>query len=133
MPLVSRLFGGDPAFEACLLKDSAHVTPGSVGDHVSKIQTALATIDGFLVDPRELKTKSYGPSTAAAVLAFKRTRNIINFTYQMNADNIVGKMTIAALDREIAFLETIPPPRPAPHSYGWATLRNERHGHGYND
>jgi hypothetical protein len=34
-------------------------------------------------------------------LAFKKKRNIINPSYQSQADNIVGKMTIAALDREI--------------------------------
>src|SRR5262249_41293895 len=39
--------------------------------------------------------------TAAAVLAYKRKRNIVNRTYQAQADNIVGKMTMAALDREM--------------------------------
>ena len=38
---------------------------------------------------------------AAAVLAYKKKRNIINWSYQQQADNIVGKMTIAALDAEI--------------------------------
>jgi hypothetical protein len=39
------------------------------------------------------------------VLAFKRRRKIINFSYQTQEDNIVGKMTIAALDREMEKLE----------------------------
>ena len=52
----------------------------------------------------------YGPSTAAAVLAFKTRRNIINRAYQTKADNIVGRMTIAALDAEM--LTTAPPPAP---------------------
>jgi len=43
----------------------------------------------------------YDPSTANAVLLYKKERNIINRSYQTQADNIVGKMTIAALDREM--------------------------------
>lgn len=45
--LISRLFttpANDPSLaklEACLVKDSAHITPGARGDHVKKIQTAL--------------------------------------------------------------------------------------------
>jgi hypothetical protein len=35
------------------------------------------------------------------VLAYKKKRNIINRSYQTQADNIVGKMTIAALDKEV--------------------------------
>ncbi|MCY2978476.1 MAG: hypothetical protein NTU79_07405 [Planctomycetota bacterium] len=40
-------------------------------------------------------------NTAAAVLAYKTKRKIINRDYQMTADNIVGKMTMASLDREM--------------------------------
>src|SRR6476659_9549307 len=101
MGLQSNLFRGDPALEACLVSDPAHITPGAVGDHVAKIQTALIKLDGLNIDPSELSAKRYGPSTAAAVLSFKQKRRIINFSYQTQADNIVGKMTIAALDREI--------------------------------
>jgi peptidoglycan hydrolase-like protein with peptidoglycan-binding domain len=101
MGLQSDFFSGDPKLEACLTRDSAHVTPGSVGDHVSKIQIALTTLDNSDIDEGELTSGTYGPSTAAAVLAFKKKRNIINPSYQSQADNIVGKMTIAALDREI--------------------------------
>jgi hypothetical protein len=43
----------------------------------------------------------YGPSTADAVLTYKTTRNIVNRSYQTQADNIVGKMTIAAMDKEL--------------------------------
>lgn len=43
----------------------------------------------------------YGPTTAAAVQSYKDKRGIINFSYQKAADNIVGKMTIAALDQEL--------------------------------
>lgn len=41
MGLKSKLIRNDPKLQQCLLNDNAHVTPGAVGDHVSKIQTAL--------------------------------------------------------------------------------------------
>ena len=56
----------------------------------------------------------YGPSTADVVLAYKRKRNIINYSYQTTADNIVGKMTMAALDKEMLAREINPPPPPRP-------------------
>lgn len=105
MSLQSKLFKGDPSLEMCLVHDSSHIMQGAAGDHVSKIQTALCTLDGLRIDPSELSAKRYGPSTAAAVLAFKRKRNIINRSYQTQADNIVGKMTIAALDMEMLAIE----------------------------
>jgi hypothetical protein len=43
----------------------------------------------------------YGPKTAAAVLAYKEKRGIINRDYQSKADNIVGIMTMASLDKEM--------------------------------
>ena len=101
MGLQSRKFKGDPALEACLIQHSAHVTQGAIGEHVKKIQEALKELDNLNIDGGELSAKSYGPSTAAAVLAFKKKRHIINPTYQTNEDSIVGKMTIAALDSEI--------------------------------
>jgi hypothetical protein len=101
MPLISRFFKSDSKLEACLVSDAAHVTQGATGDHVSKIQTALFVLEGSKIDKRELAAKYYGPSTAAAVLAYKRKRRIINYSYQTQADSIVGKMTITALDKEI--------------------------------
>jgi hypothetical protein len=99
--LQSKLFKGDHALEACLIHDAAHVTPGAVGGHVGKIQTALATIDGLIIDPAELGAHKYGATTAAAVLSFKKKRKIINWSYQTECDDIVGKMTITALDQEM--------------------------------
>ncbi len=104
MGLQSNLFKGDPKLEACAVKDSAHISKREnfVGEHVGKIQTALIRLDPTLkIDPNELATKTYGPSTADAVLAFKRARSIINVSYQTEADNIVGKMTIVKLDKEM--------------------------------
>lgn len=105
MGLTSRKFRGDAKLESCLVSDPAHLTPGTTGDHVSKIQTALMLLDGAKIDGRDLQAKSYGPSTAAAVLAYKQKRRIINRRYQTSADNIVGKMTIATLDREMLGFE----------------------------
>jgi hypothetical protein len=101
MGLEADLFKDDPKLQACLTEDAAHVTQGTVGDHVSKIQTALVLLDNLRIDAGEIAAKRYGPSTAAAVLKFKEKRAIINRAYQTRADNIVGKMTIAALDREM--------------------------------
>ena len=65
-------------------------------------------VDDAVIDAGELSAKQYGSSTAAAVLEFKPERNIINRSYQTQADDIVGKMTIAELDREMAKLENPP-------------------------
>lgn len=106
--LQSRLFSGDPKLEAAAVSHSAHILPGAMGAHVSKIQQALASVDKALIDFMELKAKRYGPSTASAVLAYKKKRNVINRSYQMQADNIVGVMTVAALDKEVLQKERRP-------------------------
>jgi hypothetical protein len=98
MPLRSRLFAGDAKLEDCAVRDQAHLTPGTQGAHVGKVQYALDVIDNLKIERQELMKQVYGPSTADAVLSFKRRRAIINRAYQTTADNIVGRMTIAALD-----------------------------------
>lgn len=105
MALLSSLLRGDPQLEAAAAADSAHITPGARGPHVAKIQSALNQLDGasLEVDGR------YGPGTAAAVLAYKRKRDIVNRSYQKVADNIVGKLTVAALDRELLDSEKLEP------------------------
>lgn len=105
MALVSNTFAGDPRLEACLVNDSAHLTPGTQGDFVGKVQAALIFVDGADIDEAELDSQTYGPSTAAAVLKFKQKRNIINRSYQQQADNIVGKITIKVLDAELQSAE----------------------------
>ena len=105
MGLVSRHFRNDRKLQDCLVKDAAHVTKDAKGDHVAKIQTALITLEGHRIEPAEMREKRYGTSTANAVLAYKRKRHIINRSYQRTADNVVGKMTIARLDAEMAQLE----------------------------
>lgn len=101
MALQSELFRGDPKLEAAAVSDPAHIVPGAAGDHVRKIQMALIRLDGATVAADGL----YGPETAAAVLAYKQKRKIVNRSYQTTADNIVGKMTIAELDKELSDLD----------------------------
>ena len=101
MGLVSRMFQGDRKLEACLVDNAAHVTLGAQGEHVAKIQISLFMLDNLKIDRTELVTQTYGPSTAAAVLAYKTKRQIINRSYQTTPDSIVGKMTIASLDAEM--------------------------------
>ncbi len=111
MTLSSNLFAGDPRLEACAVSNPDHVTPGSIGPHVRKIQAAVMTLDGADIDEAELDAASYGPSTAAAVLAYKTKRDIVNRSYQTQADNIVGIMTIKALDDELVASEVPENPR----------------------
>jgi len=101
MSLQSQFFRGDQKLEAAAVSDAAHILPGATGPHVRKIQSALFFLDGAAIALREVKQSIYGPSTAQAVLAYKQSRNIINRSYQSKADNIVGKMTMASLDRDM--------------------------------
>jgi peptidoglycan hydrolase-like protein with peptidoglycan-binding domain len=101
MPLKSFLFTGNTRLEAALANHSAHVKRGDAGPHVRDIQIALKHLDGLSIAQGELASQTYGPSTAAAVLAYKRKRKIINKSYQSSEDDIVGKMTMAALDEDM--------------------------------
>jgi hypothetical protein len=76
MPLHSRLFAGHRALEACLVEDSAHLTLGAVGDHVSKVHAALFVLDNVSVAANELRVQKYAPSTVVAGLAFKRNATL---------------------------------------------------------
>lgn len=108
MALQSQLFRGDPKLEAAALSDPAHILPGSTGAHVGKIQQALIQLDRAAI----VQDSVYGPETAAAVLAFKRKRNIVNPNTQTTADSVVGKMTMAVLDREMLAKPSVPSPAP---------------------
>lgn len=105
MALVSKLFRDNAKLQACLLHNAAHVTPGSQGQHVALIQYAVLQVEGGKIAGAEILLRRYGPSTAAALKAYKVRRKIINPSYQTSADNIVGRMTIAALDREMVIKE----------------------------
>ena len=112
MGLQSKHFKADERLERCLISDAAHVMRGDRGPFVTKIQTALIQIDRANIPVNEIGSGLYGPGTAAAVLAFKRARRIINPAYQSQADDIVGKMTIEALDAEMKRREGTQPPTP---------------------
>jgi len=94
--------------ERCLLKDSEHITPGSRGEHVHKIQIALNRLsEGPGRENFNLKEDGVnGPKTAAAVKAYKNapSRRILQPS-QKTADDIVGKRTIKSLDDEMDILE----------------------------
>ncbi len=102
MALQSQLFRGDTKLEAAAVSDPAHILQGAAGEHVRKIQQALIQLDGAALDP----DGKYGPATATAVSAFKQKRQILNT--QGKIDNIVGKKTMAALDREQSARESVP-------------------------
>ena len=91
-----------------MTQDSAHLTRGTTGEAVAKVQAALIFIDSAIIANGELGSQTYGATTAAAVLAYKTARQIINTAYQQTADEIVGKMTIKSLDDELAAAEGLP-------------------------
>jgi hypothetical protein len=105
MPLHSDALASDQRLEACLVEDSAHLTEGVQGEFVAKVQAAIIFLDELSIDENELAAQTYGPSTASAVLKFKTKRKIINRSYQNQEDNIVGKMTIKAIDDELAIAD----------------------------
>ncbi len=106
MVLKSNLFKGSRGLAACEVSDAAHFTVGKQGDDVGLLQMALFALDSLTIDRKELLSKTYGRSTAAAVLAFKTKRKIVNHAYQSKPDDIVGKMTVAALDRVLCGWES---------------------------
>jgi peptidoglycan hydrolase-like protein with peptidoglycan-binding domain len=97
MALRSKLFAGDARLEAAAQTHAQHIAPGARGAHVGKIQAALVRLDQAKI----AVDQAYGPATANAVLAYKQKRNIVNQSYQTTADNVVGIMTMAALDEEM--------------------------------
>src|SRR5262245_37433267 len=123
MPLISLWFRGNDRLQTCLVSDPAHVKQGDRGEHVSLIQGALMMLDAANISRDEQRQSLYGQSTAGAVLRYKSKRRIINFSYETKADNVVGRMTIRALDSEmlakqrpgfgpLLALKVTPPPPP---------------------
>lgn len=104
--LVSQLFADNSSLQACLIRDSAHLTPGSKGKPVELIQAALVRLR--FLNPRDALAEAgtYGTCTTAAVLHYKQTFNVINRSYQSRADNVVGRMTIALLDAHMSVLDS---------------------------
>jgi hypothetical protein len=105
MTLRSQHFRDNKRLQSCLVSDAAHITPGQSGEHVSLIQFALMRLLVADLPDRETDRQLYGPQTADAVLKYKRSLEIINKSYQREADNIVGRMTIKSLDDLMWVLE----------------------------
>lgn len=105
MALKSRLFQDDDRLQSCQVHDPSHLTLGTKGHHVRLVQTALVNLGFGGIDGQEYIGGIYGRTTAEAVLRFKTSRNIVNRSYQTQPDNIVGKMTITTLDKEIIEFE----------------------------
>ena len=92
-----------------------------------KSRQRFSALGSLSIDPRELSASLYGKSTAGAVLLFKKKRNIINRRYQTQVDNIVGKMTIAALDKEMLAKEKQIPLLPDLRKWAVTTARSVAH------
>ncbi|QDV37821.1 peptidoglycan-binding domain-containing protein [Tautonia plasticadhaerens] len=98
----------DPKLENCLVRDAAHITRGSRGDHVKRIQTALQVSRRYVLQVGEAIAVDgeYGTLTANAVKAYKNSKTPkITQPSQQTADDIVGKRTIQRLDKDVAALE----------------------------
>jgi hypothetical protein len=106
MALRSDLFKDDPQLRAVLENPNAHLivkTPPIRGNHVGKVHQALALLQPSpAVSETEKIGQEYGPSTAEAVFAYKKKRNIINTAYQSAPDKIVGTMTLQTMDDELS-------------------------------
>jgi hypothetical protein len=92
-----------------------------------KSRQRFSALGSLSIDPRELSASLYGKSTAGTVLLFKK-RNTINRSYQTQADNIVGKMTIAALDKEMLAKERQIPLPPDLRKWAVTTTRSVAYG-----
>jgi hypothetical protein len=108
--LRSHAFRNVPRLQACLVDDASHVPPGSKGSYVLRIQQALTVLghvprNQWSFFEKEATNEWYGPVTANVVLDYKTRHQIINRSYQTRPDNIVGKMTIRALDDEMVAYE----------------------------
>ena len=114
MPLTSELFKNNNELQACAAKDSAHIVAdepplrrgvNNQGAHVALIHTALRRVMASPVFGLEEATETYGPKTAEVVRQFKaaQTPPLLNKALgQTTPDNIVGKLTIAALDTAVS-------------------------------
>ena len=107
--LRSQLFKDNDQLKRCAVDNTAHVKTGDKGDFVSKIQEALVILDDAIFLGTEVSDQRYGTSTAQAVLDYKTKRNIVNRSYQSKPDNIVGVMTIAQMDKELADVDAAMP------------------------
>lgn len=57
--LRSQLFRGDRRLGRCAVNNADHVTPGTTGDFVSKIQEALVILDDAILTGTEISDRRY--------------------------------------------------------------------------
>jgi hypothetical protein len=121
MALTSELFRDNKKLQDCLIRDSAHIVASDPlrtgendqGEHVALIHKALRQVMPNPSFGLEEATETYGPKTAEVVRQFKALQNppILNKALQQTVpDNIVGKLTIAALDEQVGRKKSPPPP-----------------------
>jgi hypothetical protein len=130
MPLRSNMFtrgispGARLDLEAISVHDSAHLTYGTSGEHVQRVQFALLFLMGADIPDDETrylgqaKIGFYGTKTAEAVLAYKTAHKppILNTALrQTKPDDIVGKKTIVFLDDDLADGMNPDPDPPSPN------------------
>jgi peptidoglycan hydrolase-like protein with peptidoglycan-binding domain len=94
--LVSSVFAGNA--DLSTVADGARtIQAPEASDSVALIQQALVVVGAEL--PHAGADGAFGPETGAAVSAFKAHRGILP------SDPVVGRGTIAGLDRELSFLD----------------------------
>src|SRR6266496_615088 len=128
MTVESKLFTSNPQVRERLNKalrsDPDHILPNSSGDHVAAIQKALSLLGRVKIADSELERKFYGPSTANAVAAFKRSCTPPLLNYKNEIDDIAGKKTTQELDRQMKeFEKTNPSVDPVAPSGGSAEIQ----------
>jgi len=98
---------------------ASHFALGQSGENIRVLQQALSMISERMptldVMPVTV-TGVYDAAFASAVAHYKRSRSILNYAGAI--DNIVGRKTIASLDRDLIALQGDPAPEPCPPSPG---------------
>lgn len=114
MPLTSDLFKNNQQLQDCSARDASHIVAdepplrrgvNNQGPHIALIHTALRQVMPNPSFGLEEATETYGPKTAEVVRQFKAAQvpPILNTALRQTVpDNIVGKLTIAALDRAVS-------------------------------
>lgn len=96
--------------QACADNHASHIAFGQRGLYVSWIKEALQhvilpTYPQYIPTPDNSPHDVYGPATRHCVLQYKQINHIVNREYQTEPDDIIGIMTIRALDWHMAYRE----------------------------
>ena len=96
------------------------MTKGAAGDHVSRIQIALLALDGASIDQAELNARRY----PARCYPIKRSVRLSTSATKNRQTALVGKMTIAALDKEMVEFERLMNSAPVCHCRDFPRAQN---------